>query len=84
MAENKIVSVRMEDRLIEMIDKQVERHRYWKRSNIICNILEAVLTRFDEKEIYDMIRMHYYRNNVVNTKFEVTGELMTPKPRDNG
>lgn len=84
MAESKIVSVRMDDSLIELIDKEVKRHRYWKRSNIICNILHAVLTRFTEKEIYDMIRAWYYRNNVVNTKFEVTDELMPLKPRDNG
>lgn len=74
----------MDDKLIEMLDKQVASHRYWKRSNIICNILEAVLTRFNDREIYDMIRMHYYRDNVVNTKFEVTDELMTSKPRNNG
>lgn len=84
MAESKIVSVRMDDNLIELLDKQVKSHRYWKRSNVICNILYAVLTRFTEKEIYDMIRMYYYRDNVVITKFEVTDELRTPKPRDNG
>lgn len=74
----------MDDSLIELIDKQAQRHGYWKRSNIICNILESVLTRFTEREIYDMIRMHFYKRNVVITKFEVTDELMTSKPHDNG
>lgn len=74
----------MDEDLLELIDKQVNQHTYWNRSRIICNILSAVLTKFTEKEIYDMIRFWYYQNNVVITKFEITDELTPLKPRNNG
>ena len=79
MSKTKLISVRMEEELVDLLDNQAQLHTYWTRSNIICNLLESVLTRFNDREIYDMIRFHYYKHNVVNAKFEVTDELITPK-----
>ena len=71
----KLISLRMEPETVEKIDELTKEHIYWKRSNIIRNIVLAVLSEFDEKEIYDMIRYYYNRRNVINAKFEITKEL---------
>ena len=75
MNQTKPVSVRMDEELLAKIDAIVERHTYWNRSQVICNLLETVVTKFDSGSIYNMLRHHYYRRNKVIAKFEVTDEL---------
>ena len=71
----KLVSVRMDDDLIKKLDEVAQKHTYWKRSDIIRNILIAVLAEMSGSAIYNMIRYHYYTKNVVDAKFEITDEL---------
>lgn len=69
------VSVRMDKDLLAKIDEIAKRHVYWKRSAVICNLLEAVVTKFNDADIYNMLRHHYYRRNHVIAKFELTNDL---------
>lgn len=71
----KLVSVRMEDDLIRKLDEVAQKHTYWKRSDIIRNILIAVLAEMSAGDIYNMIRYAWYKKNVVDAKFEITDEL---------
>lgn len=71
----KLVSVRMDDELIKKLNEVTRNHIYWKRSDIIRNILTAVLAEMSAGDIYNMIRYYYYKKNVVNAKFEITDEL---------
>lgn len=71
----KLVSVRMDDELIQKLDEVAKNHFYWKRSDIIRNILIAVLAEMSKVDIYNMIRYHYFKKNVVDAKFEITDEL---------
>lgn len=71
----KLVSVRMDDDLIRKLDEVAQKHTYWKRSDIIRNILIAVLAEMSAGDIYNMIRYAWYKKNVVNAKFEITDEL---------
>lgn len=71
----KLVSVRMDDEVIKKLDEMARVYSYWKRSDIIRNILIAVLAEMSACDIYNMIRYHYYKKNVVNAKFEITDEL---------
>lgn len=71
----KLISVRLDDDLIRKLDELVKRHTYWKRSDIIRNILIAALAEMSAGDIYSMLRYHYYKKNVVDAKFEITGEL---------
>lgn len=71
----KLISVRMDDDLIKKLDEVAEKHTYWRRSDIIRNILIAVLAEMSAGDIYNMIRYHYYTKNVVDAKFEITDEL---------
>lgn len=71
----KLVSVRLDEDLIQKLDEQVKSHLYWKRSDIIRNILTAVLSEMSAGAIYNMLRYYYYRKNVIDAKFEITDEL---------
>lgn len=71
----KLISVRLDEDLIEKLDEVAQRHNYWKRSDIIRNILIAALAEMSVADIYNMIRYHFYKKNVVNAKFEITDEL---------
>lgn len=71
----KLISVRLDEDLIEKLDELAQKHTYWKRSDIIRNILIAALDEMSSGDIYNMIRYHFYKKNVVNAKFEITNEL---------
>lgn len=75
----KLVSIRLDEDLIKKIDNEALRQRYWKRSDIIRDILTAVFDEMSGRDIYDMIRYPWYRKNVVNAKFEITKELKPNK-----
>ena len=71
----KLISVRLDEDLIKQLDEVAQKHTYWRRSDIIRNILIAVLAEMSAGDIYNMIRYHYFKKNVVNAKFEITDEL---------
>ena len=75
MERTKLVSVRLETETYDKIEKIVERERYYKRSDVINNLLKAVLDNFDAGQIQDMMNRWKWNGNVVNTQFEVTKEL---------
>lgn len=71
----KLISVRLDEDLLWELDKEVMKRTYWKRSDIIRNILIAVFAEMPPEDIYNMIRYHYFKKNVVDAKFEITDEL---------
>ena len=75
MERTKLVSVRIETETYDKIEKIVARETYYKRSDVINNLLKAVLDNFDDGQIHDMMNRWKWDRNVVNTLFEVTKEL---------
>lgn len=75
MERTKLVSVRLETETYEKIEKIVARETYYKRSDVINNLLKAVLDNFDDRQIHDMMNRWKWDINVVNTQFKVTDEL---------
>lgn len=75
MERTKLVSVRLETETYDKIEKIVQRETYYKRSDVINNLLKAVLDNFDDGQIHDMMYRWKWMQNVVNTQFEVTKEL---------
>lgn len=69
------MSVRLETETYDKIEKIVVRETYYKRSDVINNLLKAVLDNFDDGQIHDMMNRWKWDRNVVNTQFEVTKEL---------
>ena len=70
--------------VLQKIEKISADHRYWKRSEVINNLLAAVVCNFNDDQIYAMLRRWDWRNNVVKAEFEITKVLKAPKDRSNG
>lgn len=75
MERTKLVSIRLETETFEKIEEIVKRERYIKRSDVINNILKAVLDNFTSGQVHDMLMRWQWNRNVVNTQFEITKEL---------
>lgn len=84
MEETKLTSIRLRKDVLQKIEKISADHRYWKRSEVINNLLLAVVCNFNDGQIYNMLRSWDWRQNVVKTEFEITKELKAPKDRSNG
>lgn len=84
MNETKLTSIRLRKDVLQKIEKISTDHRYWKRSEVINNLLLAVVSNFNDGQIYAMLRRWDWRNNVVKAEFEITKELKAPKDRSNG
>lgn len=75
MERTKLISVRIETETFEKIEKIVEHEDYYKRSDVINNLLKAVLDNFTPEQIHDMMYRWKWDRNVVETQFKVTKEL---------
>lgn len=84
MEETKLTSIRLRVDVLQKIDKIAKDHIYWKRSEVINTLLLAVVSNFNDRQIYDMLRRWDWRQNVVKAEFEITKELKAPKDRSNG
>lgn len=84
MEETKLTSIRLRTDVLQKIDKIAKDHTYWKRSGVINTLLLAVVSNFNDGQIYNMLRRWDWRFNVVKAEFEITKELKTPKDRSNG
>lgn len=79
MKPKKLTSVRLDEVIIQRADDFVARHRYWKRSDVLNNVLLAALLNFSDEEIYEMVKAWEWRCRKVNTRFERTDEYVQPK-----
>jgi len=84
MEKTKLTSIRLRKDVLQKIEKISADHRYWKRSEVINNLLLAVVSNFNDGQIYNMLCRWDWRNNVVKAEFEITKELKTPKDHLNG
>lgn len=67
----KLVSCRIDPDTLGKIDHFVTRHTYWTRNAVINNILSAVINRFDERDVYDMVRSNNFLNEHVTALFRM-------------
>ena len=79
MKPKKLTSVRLDEVILQRADEFVARHKYWKRSDVLNNVLLAALLNFTEAEIYDMVKTWEWRARKVNTQFVKTDEYVNPK-----
>ena len=75
MERTKLTSIRLEMETATQIEEIAKNERYIKKSDVINNILAAVLQNFTSQEVRNMVYRHKWYHNVVVTKFEPTKEL---------
>ena len=79
MERTKLTSIRLEIDTLKEIEEIISGERWYKRSDVINNILAAVFRNFTKEEIRNMVYRYKWWQNVVDAKFEPTKELKTPK-----
>lgn len=72
----KPVSTRLAPETLNAIDQFVAKRRYWKRNTVINQVLTAVFTKFDESDIYDMVRYWPIGNDPVECKFKIKKKMI--------
>ena len=77
MENKKLISVRMEERTLREIEKITRERSYWKRSDVICNLLSAVFANFTPFQIYNMMQIWLWERQEVDAKFEITDKMLT-------
>lgn len=84
----KLTSIRLDPVVVDAVEKLVKKHSYWKKSQIINALLEAVFLNFTEGQIYDMMRTYNWDRREVQTAFEIMDEMCNSKHvkyvKDNG
>jgi len=79
MRENlKLVSTRLDPKILAKIDDFVSDHYYWKRNSVINGVLTAVFNHFTKDEIYDMCRTWDERNEMVDCKYKLNPDRPIP------
>lgn len=67
----KPVSTRLDPETLKAIDLFVAKRRYWKRNTVINQVLTIVFTKFEESDIYDMVRYFKQGNYEIECKFKL-------------
>lgn len=77
MNNKKLTSVRLDQKIIDYSEKFCNDRTYWKKSDVINNLLLAVILNFTERQIYDMMRTYSWCRKAVKTEFEIVEESFT-------
>lgn len=72
----RLISARIDEDSYEKIKEITNKHTYWTRNYIIRQILFAVLSDFDDDDIYDMLRRPH------RPRFPVKCEYLYPYVED--
>lgn len=75
----KLTSVRIDPDTLEKLEKFTAKHYYWTRNAVINQILTTVVERFDEKDIYDMVRTYSGSKDPITAVYRIN---QLPNPNE--
>lgn len=75
----KLVSARIDPDALEKIEKFIRSHNYWTKNAVINGIITAVMTKFDERDIYDMVRTNWFIQEDITAVYRINRTQMTQK-----
>lgn len=75
----KLVSARIDPDALDKIAKFIVHHPYWTKNAVINNILCAVMDKFDERDIYDMVRTNSFINEDITAIYRINRTPLTQK-----
>lgn len=75
----KLVSARIDPDALDKIEKFVRSHTYWTKNAVINGIITAVMTKFDERDIYDMVRTNFFINEDITAVYRINRTQVAQK-----
>lgn len=76
-----LISVRVDPNTLELLDKFCDVHQYWSRNAVINEILSVVMSEFDDKSLWDIVRRRMSPQNPVYANFKIVS-LMPKEEQD--
>lgn len=67
----KLVSARLDPDALDKIEKFLVHHPYWTKNGVINGIITAVMTKFDERDIYDMVRTNPFQKEGITAVYRI-------------
>ena len=68
----KLLSVRIQPETLEKIEAFAKNHTYWNRNSVINCVLTTLFEDFTDRQIYDMVRRHWFSKNEIKAEYEIT------------
>lgn len=78
-SELKLISIRMDERVLVKCAEFIQKHKYLTRSDLINRILLAVLYNFNDEQLYEMCNHWQWREYKVTAEFKTTTERRSKK-----
>lgn len=75
----KLISARIDEDALVKIEKFVKRHHYWTKNTVIDGIITAVMEKFDDGDIYDMVRTNMFMNQDITAIYRINRTPVTQK-----
>lgn len=77
-----LLSVRLDQDILDHIDDFLKRRSFWKRNTVINAILLSVFNDFDERAVYDMVRRNHLKDEPVHAEYRIERVIIPPKSED--
>lgn len=71
----KLLSVRIEPETLDKIEAFTKSHTYWNRNSVINCVLTTLFNDFTDRQVYDMVRRHWFKKNEIKAEYEITNDL---------
>jgi len=81
MVNKKLISIRLDQDVLEKIDELRKRHSYWKRSAIINQILSILLKCANDDVLWQMMKVFYAYEKGYVIRFEVDKEKIIERKK---
>lgn len=72
---SQLTSVRLSTDTLQLIEKFVDKHDYWSRNMVINCVLTTVFQRFNQNDIYDMVRTWEGTKNPITAIYRINDLL---------
>lgn len=84
MEAKKLISVRIDQETLELIDKFLKHRKYYKRSAVMANLLYAVMKCSDDETLWAMISTSFPYEKGFTVRFEVDKDVMVNRAKQAG
>ena len=76
-----LISARIDSDTLQKIETFTTRHCYWKSNAVINGILMTIFKDFNERQIYDMVRRNFFKEQYVKSEYEICDYTVSNKPK---
>lgn len=81
MEAKKLISVRIDQETLDLIDKFLKHRSYYTRSAVMANLLYAVMKCSDDETLWSMVTTSFPYEKGCTVRFEVDKDVMVSRAK---